>query len=214
MTDSLPILSPLAIRVLGTLVEKQRTVPDTYPLSLNALAAGCNQKTSRNPVMEASEAEILQALEELKEAALVIEVSGSRVLRFEHRMEKFLSIPSQASALLTVLMLRGPQTAGELRLNSERLHAFADISSVEAFLAELAERNSGPLVVELPRQAGSRENRWAHLLGGMPSIDHLATSKPAGTHNQEMAEMRERLASLEAQVSDLRSALAALQARS
>lgn len=211
--NNLPLLSPLALRVLGTLIEKQRTVPDTYPLSLNALAAGCNQKTSRNPVMDESEAAILEAIGELREAGLVAEVSGSRVVRFEHRLEKVLAVPSQSSALLTVLMLRGPQTAGELRLNCERLHAFADISSVEAFLLELAERPSAPLVVELPRQPGSRENRWMHLLGGMPAVDAPATPKPAGANSQEMAELRERVASLEAQVSELRSALASLQAR-
>jgi uncharacterized protein YceH (UPF0502 family) len=138
MADSLPLLSLLESRVLGTLVEKQRTVPDTYPLSVNALLSGCNQKTSRNPVIETSEGEILQAIDVLKELGLVREISGSRVSRFEHQLEKGLGVPSQASALLTVLMLRGPQTAGELRLNCERLHKFADISSVEAFLEELA----------------------------------------------------------------------------
>ena len=122
MSDSPPILSLLETRVLGTLVEKQRTVPDTYPLSLNTLVAGCNQKTSRHPVLEAGEPEILLALENLKELGLVSEVSGSRVVRFAHNFEKVLGVPTQASALLTVLMLRGPQTAGELRLNCERLH--------------------------------------------------------------------------------------------
>ena len=159
MADSLFTLSLLETRILGTLVEKQRTVPDTYPLSVNALMAGCNQKTSRNPVIETSEAEILVALDSLKDLGLVREVSGSRVSRFEHLFEKVLGVPTQASALLTVLMLRGPQTAGELRLNCERLHRFADISSVEAFLEELAGRADGPLVVELPRLPGARENR-------------------------------------------------------
>ena len=152
-------LSMPAQRVLGTLAEKQRTVPDTYPLSLNALLAGCNQKTSRNPVVELDEAAVSAALDELKDLGLVAEVSGSRVVRFAHHLEKALAVPTQAGALLTVLLLRGPQTAGELRLNCERLHAFADISSVEAFLEELAGRPAGALVVELPRAPGSRENR-------------------------------------------------------
>ncbi|MGA8880758.1 MAG: YceH family protein [Azonexus sp.] len=143
MSDSLPALSILETRVLGTLVEKQRTVPDTYPLSLNSLVAGCNQKTSRNPVLEAGEPEVLLAIESLKELGMVSEVSGSRVVRFAHNLEKVLGVPTQASALLTVLMLRGPQTAGELRLNCERLHKFADISAVEAFLEELADRSDG-----------------------------------------------------------------------
>lgn len=206
MTDSLPALSPLEIRVLGALLEKQRTVPDTYPLSLNALTAGCNQKTSRNPVMEANEPEILQAVDALKEAGFVVEVSGSRVVRFAHCLEKKLSIPSQASALLAVLMLRGPQTAGELRLNCERLHQFADISSVDAFLEELAARPAGALVVELPRLPGARENRWLHLLGGLPATD-TPVLRIAG---DELSDLRNRVALLEAEVSRLGELLAQL----
>lgn len=210
MSESLPVLSLLESRVLGTLVEKQRTVPDTYPLSLNALQAGCNQKTSRNPVLEAGEAEILQAIDNLKAAGLVREVSGSRVSRFEHQLEKTVGVPTQASALLTVLMLRGPQTAGELRLNCDRLHRFADISSVEAFLEELAGRPQ-PLVVELPRLPGARENRWMHLLSGEPAIDSAppAVNAAAGA---DMEALKARVATLEAEVAELRAMLAALGA--
>jgi len=212
MSDSIPTLSLLETRVLGTLVEKQRTVPDTYPLSLNALAAGCNQKTSRHPVVDASEADILQALETLKGAYLVNEVSGNRVVRFEHRLERRLGIPTQASALLTVLMLRGPQTAGELRLNCERLHKFADISSVEAFLEELAQRPDGALVMELPRLPGSRENRWAHLLGDPPPTADQNPARSGGhAGHQGLEELRERLGALEAEVGELRAALAELR---
>jgi len=207
MSESLPVLSLAETRVLGTLVEKQRTVPDTYPLSLNALAAGCNQKTSRQPVLELAEAEILQALDGLKDAGLAVEVSGSRVVRFEHRLEKVLGVPTQASALLTVLMLRGPQTAGELRLNCERLHRFADISAVEAFLEELAGRG---LVVELPRLPGSRENRWSHLLSGQPAVEVPAASGRAG--NQEIEELKGRVAALENELGELRAQFAALRA--
>ena len=208
MTDTLPHLSLNETRVLGTLVEKHRTVPDTYPLSLNALAAGCNQKTSRQPVLDLGEAEILQALDTLKDAGLAVEVSGSRVVRFEHRLEKVLGVPSQASALLTVLMLRGPQTAGELRLNCERLHRFADISSVEAFLEELAGK---ALVVELPRLPGSRENRWSHLLSGQPAVEaHAASGTRIG--NQEIDELKNRVSALESEVGELRAQLAELRA--
>lgn len=133
-------LTPLEARILGVLVEKQHTVPDTYPLSLNALTAGCNQKTARSPVMNVSEDEVTTALDGLKHLSLVMEGSSSRVPRFEHNANRVLGIPSQAIALLTILLLRGPQTAAELRLNSARLHGFADISSVEAFLDELAAR--------------------------------------------------------------------------
>ncbi|MBU6261306.1 MAG: DUF480 domain-containing protein, partial [Burkholderiales bacterium] len=159
------ILSPLEARVLGVLVEKQATVPDTYPLSLNALVAGCNQKTARWPVIEASEDEVLAALDGLKSLSLVFEGSGSRVVKFEHNAARALQLPGAAVALLAVLMLRGPQTAAELRINSERLHRFADISSVEGFLEELAAKPL-PLVVKHARAAGEREPRWAQLLCG------------------------------------------------
>jgi uncharacterized protein len=205
MPDSIPTLSLLETRVLGTLVEKQRTVPDTYPLSLNSLVAGCNQKTSRNPVLEAGEPEVLLAIENLKELGFVSEVSGSRVVRFAHNLEKMLGVPTQASALLTVLMLRGPQTAGELRLNCERLHKFADISAVEAFLEELATRSDGALVIELPRLPGARENRWSHLLSGQPMIESQASGRgAAASSGQEVDELRSRVAVLEAEVAALR----------
>ena len=212
MADSLPILSLLETRVLGTLVEKQRTVPDTYPLSLNALAAGCNQKTSRHPVLEASEPELLAAIETLKEAGLVGEVTGGRVVRFAHHMERTLRLPTQSSALLAVLMLRGPQTAGELRLNCDRLHKFVDISSVESFLEELANRAAGGLVVELPRLPGSRENRWAHLLSGEPSIEAPAAGVRAGTASQDIEELKARVDTLEAELAELRAMLLGLKA--
>lgn len=207
MAESTPMLSLLETRILGTLVEKQRTVPDTYPLSVNALMAGCNQKTSRNPVIETSEAEILVALDALKDLGLVREVSGSRVSRFEHLFEKTLGVPTQASALLTVLMLRGPQTAGELRLNCERLHRFADISSVEAFLEELAAKEEGALVVELPRLPGSRENRWMHLLSGQPALEANPVSRAQSASGQDIEELRARVSSLEAEVAELRALL-------
>lgn len=196
--NTLPILSSLEIRVLGTLLEKQRTVPDTYPLSLNALAAGCNQKTSRNPVIEAAEADILLALENLKAHGFIDEVSGGRVVRFAHCFEKTLGVPTQSSALLTILMLRGPQTAGELRLNCERMHKFADISSVEAFLEELASRPQAALVQELPRLPGARENRWMHLLGGRPEVAAMPTI------SLSRDDLKDRVARLEQEVADLR----------
>jgi uncharacterized protein YceH (UPF0502 family) len=173
MSDTLlPALSLIETRVLGVLAEKQRTVPDIYPLTLNALVSGCNQKSSRDPIINASLAEVRAAIDSLKHKGLATEISGGRADRFSHNMERALKIPSQSVALITMLMLRGPQTAGELRINSERLHKFADISSVESFLEELAEHREGSLVVKLPRQPGSRENRWAHLLSGMPEINN------------------------------------------
>lgn len=161
-------LSAVEGRILGVLVEKAATVPDTYPLSLNALVAGCNQKTARQPVTELSEHEVLLALDELKRLSLVVEVSGSRVVRFEHNAGRVMGLPSQSVALLAVLLLRGPQTAAELRLNAERLHRFADISSVEAFLDELAAKVP-PRVAKLARAPGEREARWTALLTSRPS---------------------------------------------
>jgi uncharacterized protein YceH (UPF0502 family) len=178
-------LTLLEGRVLGVLVEKQHTVPDSYPLSLNALTLGCNQKTGRAPVMNASEAEVLTAIDGLKRLSLVHEGSSSRVPRFEHNMSRVLGLPSQSVALLTTLLLRGAQTAAELRLNSARFHGFADISSVEAFLDELAEQEPAR-VIKLPRTPGERENRWMHLLCGEVSVDEVAAApRGASAHTEE-----------------------------
>ena len=209
----LPVLSLLETRVLGVLAEKERTVPDTYPLTLNALLSGCNQKTSRDPVIAATETEVQAAIDSLKAMTLVIESSGGRVPRYSHNIERVLQIPKQSSALLAVLMLRGPQTAGELRINCDRLHNFADISSVEAFLRELAERPAGALVAELPRQAGSRENRWAHLLSGALPPRNAAVSGSApdvaadGVAASEIAAMKANIARLQAEVSEMKTLL-------
>lgn len=204
-------LRPLTLteaRVLGTLMEKARTAPDTYPLSLNLVVTGCNQKTSREPVMNLGDAEAQEALDDLKTLNLVIESHGSRVARYEHNFQRVLGVPDQAAALLGLLMLRGPQTAGELRINAERWHRFADISSVEGFLHELAERptdKGGPLVLQLPRAPGAREARWAHLLCGPVEVpatsDSIATSAaPISAGGQN-----DRLAALEAEVAALRT---------
>ncbi|NDY90171.1 YceH family protein [Ideonella livida] len=203
-------LTPLEARVLGVLVEKQHTVPDTYPLSLNALVAGCNQKTARAPVMEAAESDVLVAVDSLKAHHLVNTVSGTRVARFDHNMARVLGVPSQSVALLATLMLRGPQTAAELRLNTERLHRFADISSVEAFLDELSEKTPAR-VVKLPRGPGEREARWAHLLCGEPQLPaaSMATGTDAGTVAAgELASLRTEVARLSAEVGELKAALA------
>jgi uncharacterized protein len=194
-------LTPVEARVLGVLVEKQATVPDTYPLSLNALVAGCNQKTARDPVMNASDADVLTAIDGLKSLSLVFEGSGSRVVKFEHNTARVLGVPSQSVALLATLMLRGPQTAAELRLNCERLHRFADISSVEGFLDELAAKEPSR-VVKLARAPGARESRWAHLLcGNAPHVQHTA-DEPAAAPSQ-WQQLEARVAALEAQLAAL-----------
>jgi uncharacterized protein YceH (UPF0502 family) len=200
------ILTPLEARVLGVLVEKASTVPDTYPLSLNSLVAGCNQKTARDPVLAVTDAEVLTAVDGLKDLHLVFEGSGSRVVRFEHNMGRALGLPSQSVALLAILMLRGPQTAAELRANTERLHRFADISSVEAFLDELAAKDP-PRVVKLPRAPGSREARWAHLLCGevAAAMSSAAAVEEISVNAVELAALIAEQARLSAEVADLRA---------
>ena len=210
MPHALPALSLLESRVLGVLFEKQHTVPDTYPLTLNALVSGCNQKTSRSPVLEASESEVQGAIDSLKGYSLVIESSGGRVARYSHNIDRVLQVPHQSVSLLTALMLRGPQTAGELRIACERLHRFVDISAVEGFLNELASRPAGALVVELPRLPGARENRWAHLLSGTPKIEAPLPETRAGGDVSlgEVAALKANVARLEAEVSVLKGTVA------
>ena len=198
-------LTPAEARVLATLMEKARTVPDSYPLSLNSLMLGCNQKSTRDPLMNLSEADVADALSSLKELHLVRENSGSRVTRFEHNFQRGVGVPEQSAVLLGLLMLRGPQTAAELRLNTERWYKFADISSVEGFLEELQDRSAekgGPLVIKMAKAPGAREQRWAHLLCG--PVDEAAwasggSARPADTGSNE------RIARLEAEVAALRS---------
>jgi uncharacterized protein YceH (UPF0502 family) len=210
VTMSLTALSLLEARVLGVLVEKQHTVPDTYPLTLLALTAGCNQKTSRDPILNASEAEVQAALDHLQSLSLVVESSGGRVMRYAHNVARVLAVPSQAVALLAALMLRGPQTAGELRISCDRLHRFADISAVEGFLRELAARPAGALAVELPRQPGARETRWAHLLSGPPAAESAA--RPAAPEAGDETISVSEIAALNANVARLEGELAAVKA--
>ena len=216
MSPKLPELSLLETRVLGVLVEKQRTVPDTYPLTLNALAAGCSQKTSRDPVMSVTESDVRATIDHLRSLSLVVESSGERVMRYAHNIERVLDVPSQSVALLATLMLRGPQTVGELRINSDRLHRFADGSAVEGFLHELAGRNAGALVAELPRQSGARENRWVHLLSGVPSIAIASSVGPQSTvasvvETTELAALKESVRRLEDELEALKRQVATLR---
>jgi len=207
--SSLRALSLLEIRVLGVLSEKQRTVPDSYPLTLNSLVSGCNQKTSRNPIVEVSEAEAQAALDSLRALSLVTESSGGRVSRYGHNLDGVLKIPSQSIVLLTVLMLRGPQTPGELRIASERMHNFADISSVEAFLQELSDRTAGALVRKLARLPGARESRWMHLLGGEPAGgDSARVIEGTDDHSLgELGALKAHVARLEAELASVKTLL-------
>jgi uncharacterized protein YceH (UPF0502 family) len=202
-------LSLLETRVLGVLVEKRHTVPDSYPLTLNALVAGCNQKTARDPVIEATEAEVQAAIDRLKSLSMVVESSGGRVMRYAENAGKVLGIPPQSVALVAVLFLRGPQTAGELRINSERLHKFGDILSVEAFLRELAERKEGALARELPKQSGARETRWTHLLSGEPAVA-APVAQPVQAAGSDALTVSE-IAAMKATIDELQSEVAALK---
>lgn len=213
-------LSPHEARVLGTLMEKARTVPDSYPLSLNTLLLGCNQKTSREPVMELSETDIQQAIDTLKAQSLVFEASSSRVARFEHNFQRGFAVNEPQAVLLGLLMLRGPQTPGELRISSERWYKFADIASVEHALGELKARgedNGAALVTLLPRAPGMREQRWAHLLCGEASFSGFDqqiraqdamnfVASPASPHAS--APLEQRITQLETQLAQLQAQLA------
>lgn len=214
-------LSREEARALAVLIEKEKTVPDSYPMSVNALLAGCNQRTNRDPVMNLSEAQLLQALDGLRARGMVIESSGGRVMRYEQNLPRVLHIPSESAALLATLMLRGPQTPAELRNHVERQVKFADTSSVEAYLDELANRSAGALVEQMPRQPGEREQRWRHRLsdgqpaggqgaeaGALPAGGEARTDGVSGAVSDELLQ---RLAALEATVSQLTTRLGALE---
>ena len=206
-------LTPLEARIVGVLIEKQATVADSYPLSLNALAAGCNQKTARDPVLNAADSELLEALDALKAMHLVIEGGGSRVSRYEHNFKRVFALPGQSVALLATLMLRGPQTVAELRTAAERLHRFADLSSVEGFLDELAVREP-PLVVKQARLPGMREQRWAHRLCGEPVADPRAAPVAAdgAVDSGEIAALKAEQRRMADELAVLRRQLARLAA--
>jgi len=212
------LLDPIQTRVLGSLIEKEITTPEGYPLSLNALINACNQKSSREPVLSLTEDEVRQALHALEDENFVSTLHDARVPKYEHRIRTVLNLRRDETAVLCLLMLRGPQTPGELRSRSERLFAFDDLTAVQATLDRLAARepasesapaSTGPLTTILPRQPGSREARYAHLLSGDPVQGE--TSLPAPSEDGSAA--AQRLATLEAEVAVLTSTLRNLQAR-
>jgi uncharacterized protein YceH (UPF0502 family) len=192
--------SPVEIRVLGCLVEKQRTTPDAYPLSLNALRLACNQATNREPVVEYDEPTIRAALERLSRRGWVRLASGpgSRAVKYRHLADEALGVSNGQLSLLAVLMLRGPQTLGELKSRSERLHRFDSVGEVAETLAGLAERE---LVQRLGRRPGQKEERWAQLLGGESEESDEAPPSPPDP-------LEERVRRLEEEVAELRALLA------
>ncbi|MBC3882910.1 YceH family protein [Undibacterium sp. LX40W] len=208
------LLSAVEIRVLGALAEKEATTPDNYPMSLNGLVSACNQLTSRDPVMNLSEAEISEALDQLvqKKLASVIHQAGARVAKYEHKMRVKWMLEQNKLAVLTVLMLRGWQTAGEIRTRVGRLHEFASVAEVEQCLDFLIDKYP-PVVARLPIAPGTKEPRYAHLLSGDESSLNLESlnnvSHAASSHNKDrIAQLEEEVQSLRAQVQDLQTQFA------
>jgi len=201
-----PLLSPLEARVLGCLMEKQRTTPDQYPLTLNALVSACNQKTSRHPVMQLTPGEVGHTVNVLRDRGLIHASFSGRTERYDHKLAGTYLLDRRQLGLLCALMLRGPQTPGELRTNAARLADLPDLVTVQETLASL-EQHDPPLVRELPRQAGAREQRFAHLLCGEPKLEASAAS-PTRKGDTGEAALAHRVAELEERVTALEDALA------
>jgi uncharacterized protein len=206
------ILTEIEARVLGALVEKDITTPDYYPLSLNALVNACNQKNNREPVMTLDEEQVRQALGSLQEKRLAGPSSGadSRVAKFEHRLQEVFNFDRREVAVVCVLLLRGPQTPGELRGRTDRMYRFEALEDVVSTLDRLAQRDP-PLVRVLPRQPGTKESRYAHLFSGEPEIADVAVSPPGPHASTQHESNNDRILQLEEEVARLRSELADVQ---
>ncbi len=209
-----PVLAPVEVRVVGALAEKALATPDYYPMTLNSVVAACNQKTGREPVMELDEPDVAAALDSLMRRGLTgtSEGAGSRVTKYRHLLDHHFELGEAEVAALAVLLLRGPQTVGEVRGRAGRMHAFASLEAAEATLRDLAEREE-PLAAELPVQPGRKEARWAHLLAGMPDAEAGDAPTPALAPAMLAARAGgDRLAALEERVAALEDELQALRA--
>ena len=214
-------LNPVEARVLGSLVEKDLTTPDYYPLSLNSLTNACNQSSNRDPVVSLSEETVVRGLDLLREKRLAFMFQGadSRVSKYGHRLVETLELGRPETSVLCVLLLRGPQTVGEVRGRTGRMHEFASLEETEACLDGLASRPAGALVVKLSRQSGMKEQRYAHLLSGevtpAPGAAPVPAVEPAvlavRLENERVAKLEQETASLRAEVADLRGQLAELK---
>ena len=206
------LLNEVEVRVVGSLVEKQVTTPDYYPLTLNALVHACNQISNRDPVVQYDERQVAEAVDSLRLKNLVYIFYGaeSRVPKYKHMMREVYQLSAPELAALCVLMLRGPQTVGEVRGRTGRLHEFADLREVEETLEGLAQRDE-PLVAKLPRQAGRKEARYAHLLSGQPAVEEEAEAQPASASPRSRSGEAERVARLEAEVERLSGELAEMR---
>lgn len=207
----MPTLTPNEVRVLGSLVEKQITTPEYYPLTLNSLTLACNQKNNRNPVTALTEAEVEQALDSLRDQnlAYVFYGSTSRVPKFKHVVENLQLSPPEI-AVMCVLMLSGAQTAGEIRGRAYRLYEVSGLEEIEQSLHALSTKDPDPMVVKLPRQAGQKEARFAHLLTGDVKIEELDGEKPAGKQTRRSIES-EKVVSLEHRVETLAAEVESLR---
>jgi len=208
-----PQLSDVEARVLGALVEKETTTPEYYPLSLNALVNACNQKSNRDPVMTLEEEAVRQALRALSDQAMARSAGGdSRVAKFEHRLNELYNFHRNEIAVLCVLLLRGPQTPGELRTRAERMYAFEDLEAVHSAL-HLLMRREPPLAKILPRQPGTKESRYMHLFSGDAApVEHAATEYPAEVQSSAKSSQEgDRVAQLESEIVELRRELNTLR---
>jgi hypothetical protein len=210
LRDAAMTLDLASVRVLGALIEKEMATPDYYPLSLHALLTACNQKSNRDPVMSLSEGEVAAALEALKAARLARGIHGEgRVVKYAHQVYEVLDLGNREAAVLAVLLLRGPQTLGEIRSRTQSLYRFDDLEAVESCLRRLMERPE-PLVMRLPRQPGTKESRYAHVLGG-PVESPEPAAAAATVAPDRLARLEEAVASLNREVEDLRRELAAFR---
>ena len=198
-------------RILGCLVEKQLTTPEYYPLTLNALMAACNQKSNRDPVMSLTEGEITAAIDILRDKNLVYLFYGStsRTVKYKHMLPQVFELDAAATAVMTLLLLRGPQTAGEIRGRSDRLHEFGGIGEVQETLDELARRQD-PLVVKLERMPGQKEARYAHLLSGEIDTEAIAArvERPAGGSNERLEKLEQEVERLSGELAELKETFA------
>jgi uncharacterized protein len=204
-TQQLPVLDAVEIRILGSLMEKSRTTPDYYPMTLNGLLAACNQKTSRNPVVQLNEETVITALDTLKKRGLISTATGgsSRATKYKHNVAIVYPLVPAELALICLMMLRGPQTPGELNTNSGRLYEFESLDEVQSVLEKLMQPEM-PFVVQLPRRSGQKELRYMHLFGGTPDIEQFQAGH--GSERPDSSGLEERVARLESDLAELKAA--------
>jgi uncharacterized protein len=206
-------LNQIEVRILGSLIEKEITTPEYYPLSLNSLIAACNQKTNRDPIMQLDESEAAQVLDSLKDKRLVWQLStaGGRVPKFEHNFRSFFKLSDAETAVICVLLLRGPQTVGEIKSRTDRLFQFSSLEEVEKTIQKLSVHPSGPFVTEILRQSGQKEKRYMHLFSSEMVNAINASSEPVSTELKKTKPEDERFALLENQISVLQQELNTLK---